>query len=115
MTDHRRPYCLNVFGNGFRPGRRVKAGKNHGAYTEIIPCGWGIQGWNPDNRHEPGRLPNSGCFTWLGIVAVRKAAMECLARPNVTQVSVRTNQSKQLYRWFKQPDGRITGYGGNGD
>jgi hypothetical protein len=115
MTEWRKHFRLNVFGTGYRPVRRVKATKRHGIYTAIEPCSWGIQGWNPDNRHEPGRLPDSGCFTWVGIVAVRKAAMEYLASPSVTQVSVRTNQDKQVYRYFKHADGRITGYGGNGD
>ena len=115
MNEWRKPYRINVFGNGYRAVRRVKATRKHGIYTEITPTTWGIQGWNPDNRHEAGRLPNSGCFTWVGIVAVRKAAMEYLARPNVTQVSVRTNQDKQVYRYFRQADGTITGYAGRGD
>ena len=115
MTEWRKSFCLHVFGNGFRPVRRVKATKGHGIYTAIEPCSWGIMGWNPENSHEPGRLPTSGCFTWVGIVAVRKAAMEYLNRPNVTQVSVRTNQDKQVYRYFKQADGRVTGYYGTGD
>jgi hypothetical protein len=115
VTEWRKRYCLNVFGSGYRPGRLVKATKTHGAYTQIVPCAWGIQGWNHDNRHEPGRLPDSGCFTWMGIIAVRKAAMEYLARPSVTQVSVRTNQDKQVYRYFRKADGTITGYAGNGD
>ena len=110
MKEWRKTYCLHVFASGFRPGGRVKANRSHGAYCEIIPCDYGIQGWNPDNRHEPGRLPTSGCFTWVGIVAVRKAAMEYLALPSVTQVSVRTNQDRQVYRYFKHADGTVTGY-----
>src|ERR1700679_3281789 len=79
-------FRLHVFGRGYRPVRRVKATKTHGIYTQIEPSSWGIMGWNKENAHEPGRLASSGSFTWVGMVEARKAAMEFLARPNVTQV-----------------------------
>lgn len=109
MREWRKHYQLHVFGHGYRAVRQVKASKSHGTYTAIEPSTWGIQGWNPRNEHEPGRLPESGSFTWVGIVAVRHAAMEYLARPNVTQVQVLTNQSRKLYIWNRHGE-KITGY-----
>ena len=44
--------------------------------TQKKPAVYGMQGWNPDSSHEPGRMPGSGSFTWVGIVAARKAATE---------------------------------------
>jgi hypothetical protein len=73
-------------------------------------------GWTPVQVFDRGaRLPNAGSFLYPGIVAVRKAAMEYLSNPNVHQVSVRTDQDKQVYRYFKQADGQITCYYGTGD
>jgi hypothetical protein len=99
-----RLYCLSVAINGFRRGRCTKK------VCQLIPAQWGIQGWNPENDHEPGRLPGSGSFTWVGLFAVRQAAMEYLAQPNVFQVSVYTNSSRHLYVWNKNSNGTITGY-----
>ena len=110
MNEWRKPYRLNVFANGFRPGRRRRT------YSEIFPCSYGFMGWTPVQVFDRGaRLPNAGSFLYPGIVAVRKAAMEYLSNPNVHQVSVRTDQDKQVYRYFKQADGQITGYYGTGD
>ena len=109
MTEWRKPYRIIVFASGFRPGRRRRT------YTEIIPCDYAFDGWTPAQSYQEARLPSAGSFLFPGIVAVRKAAMEYLARPSVTQVSVRTNQDKQVYRYFRQADGRITGYYGTGD
>lgn len=92
-------YCLNVF-----------VVNKLEAISKRNPKVFGFQGWNPDNRHEPGRLPSSGCFTWVGIVAVRKAAMEYLSQPHTFQVQVLTNQSRKLYIWNKDVFGRVTGY-----
>ena len=92
-------YCLNVF-----------LCDKLAAMTQKKPQVYGMQGWNPDHSHEPGRLPGSGSFTWVGIVAVRKAAMEYLSQPHTFQVQVLTNQSRKLYVWNKQLDGTITGY-----
>ena len=92
-------YCLNVFLCSVLD-----------RLTQKKPAVYGMQGWNPDSSHEPGRLPGSGSFTWVGIVAVRKAAMEYLSQPHTFQVQVRTNQSRKLYIWNKNVDGTITGY-----
>ncbi len=81
------------------------------ALTQKKPAVYGMQGWNPENSHEPGRLPGSGSFTWVGIVAVRKAAMEYLNQPHTFQVQVLTNQSRKVYLWNKNAvSGEITGY-----
>lgn len=84
-----RPYRISVFGS-------------RGAYA----------GWTPVQHYREARLPSSGSFLYPGIHAVRRAAMEYLALPETQQVSIRTNQDRQVYRFFKHVDGRISGYGG---
>jgi hypothetical protein len=92
-------YCINVFLCSVLD-----------RLTQKKPTVYCMQGWNPDSSHEPGRLPGSGSFTWVGIVAARKAAMEYLSQPHTMQVQVLTNQSRKLYLWNKGIDGKITGY-----
>jgi len=92
-------YCINVF-----------LCDRLSRLRETKPHVYGMQGWNPENSHEPGRLPGSGSFTWVGIVAVRKAAMEYLNQPHTMQVQVLTNQSRKLYIWNKDVFGNISGY-----
>ena len=103
--EWRRAYTIHVFGEKFVPVRRLKK------MTTIARQGWGILGWNPENAHEPGRLPGSGSFTWIGCRAARRAALEFLAQPEVSQVQIRTNQDRTIYVWNKQSNGRLTGYG----
>ena len=97
-------YTLNVFGTRYAPVRRLKR------QTIIERQGFGFQGWNPNNDHDPGRLPGSGSFVFVGMHNVRRAAMQYLDQPGVHQVAVKTNQSKDVYRYFKHADGSITGY-----
>jgi hypothetical protein len=103
--EWRRFYTIHVFGENYVPTRKLKK------MTLIERRRWGILGWNPNNAHEPGRLPNSGCFTWVGCLAARRAAMEFLTRPAVTQVQIHTNQDRTIYVWNKATDGTVTGYG----
>lgn len=99
-----RLYTLAAFGTKYSPVRQLKR------QTVIERRGYGIQGWNPKNDHERGRLSGSGSFTFVGMHEVRRAAMGYLADPQIHQVAIRTNQSKDVYRYHKQPDGSITGY-----
>ena len=66
--------------------------------------------WNPDNTFEPSRLKDSGTFQWNGLHAVRAAAIAAFERPEVHQVSIRTNQDRSLYVFNRQSDGSIRGY-----
>jgi len=102
--EWRKVYTLQVFGEKFMAVKRTKR------VTFIEKRGWGIMGWNPENAHEPGRLPSSGCFTWVGCRAARAAALEYLSRPDVTQVKVCSNQLRALYLWNKHSDGTVSGY-----
>jgi hypothetical protein len=104
MTEQRKPYRLVVCGRGYRAGRQYKR------YTEIVPTSYAFMGWTPEQSYQEARLPSAGSFLYPGIVAVRRAAMEYLARPEVHQVQVRTNQDAKVYIWNKHTDGRITGY-----
>lgn len=99
-----RLYTLIAFGTRYRPVRRLKRS------TVIERVGFAVQGWNRENSHEPGRLPSSGSFTFPGLHAVRRAALEYLADPQISQVAVKTNQSQDIYRYHKQADGSVTGY-----
>lgn len=108
FTCHPRPYRLVVFATGTRVH-----GKGKRQRTETI--GYGYISWNADevarNMYDPGRLPGSGTFCYPGMYAAREAALRELSKLEVHQVSVRTNQDRPVYRYFKRPDGRITGYG----
>lgn len=103
-VETRRPYRIVVFAHGFTPKREYKR------WTAIEKTGYAYMGWNPLQSYQEARLPSAGSFLYPGIFAVRRAAMAELAKPEVHQVSIRTNQDRPVYRFFKQADGRITGY-----
>ena len=91
-----RPYRLIVSATG-QIGRHKK------------PRDYGYILCNPDHTLAAGRLVGSGCFVWPGLIAaIRRARME-LERPEVRQVSVRTEQDRAVGRLIKWADGRITG------
>lgn len=111
------PYRIMVSAIRFKKGRRVKAfriGRTtlHGEYTELVQMPIGYMGWTSEQHYQEARLPGAGSFLYPGILAARRAAMVYLDSPNVTQVSIRTNQDKTVYRYVKGTDGRVTGYGG---
>ena len=95
-----RPYRLVVFATG-QIGRKKK------------PRDYGYILWNPDYTLVAGRLVGSGCFAWPGLIAaIRRARME-LSRPEVRQVSVRTDQDRYVGRFVKHTDGTVVGYVGD--
>lgn len=102
-----RPYRIVVFAT-----RTRVRGKGKRQRTETI--GYGYVSWNSDDvarrMYDPGRLYGSGTFCYPGMFAAYAAAMHELSKPEVHQISVRTNQDRPVYRYFKRPDGRITGY-----
>jgi hypothetical protein len=106
QTEHRRPYRIVVFATGLRAGRRYKR------YTQLVRTDYAYMGWTPEQHYQEARLPSAGSFLYPGVFAVYRAAREFLALPGTRQVSIRTNQDRQVYRYFKHEDGRITGYGG---
>lgn len=100
------PYRVVVFIQGTRTtGRGLK--------RKTVPTGSAFVAWNPDHTVESARLPGSGSFLWLGIHAARAVAMHYMTMLGNTyhQVSVRTNQDREVYRYFKHADGTISGYG----
>lgn len=106
--ETRTPYRIVVFASGLRAGKHLKR------YTELIPYDYAFMGWTPKQHFSEGRLTSAGSFLYPGMHAVRRAAMAFLAQPGTRQVSIRNNQDRQIYRYFKQTDGRITGYLENG-
>ena len=98
------PYRLVIFASRYAPKKKLKR------HTVIERIQYGYDGWTPVQYYREARLPSAGSFLYPGMHAVRRAAMEALAIPNVTQVSVRTNQDKKVYIFNKNSDGRITGY-----
>lgn len=100
-----RPYRLLVG----KTGQRV-VGK--GRRRRTVECGYGFVAWNPEQPYgTQARLPGAGSFTWPGVHAARAEAMRQL-EAGADQVSIRTEQDKQVYRFFRQADGTISGYGG---
>jgi len=102
-----RPYRILAFG-------RSTVTKGRGKRARQVVQGYGYVGWNPDEcarlMFDPGRLQGDGTFCWPGIHAARAAAMAELAKPEIHQVSVRTNQDRCVYLFNKHSDGRISGY-----
>src|SRR5271163_1741114 len=96
-------YTMSVFGVKYVPTKFLKKS------TQIALRCWGIQGWNPDSSHEPGRLAGSGSFTFPGMFVARQMAMAYLNDPNVNQVVIKTNQGRDVYRWTRN-SGKISGY-----
>jgi len=107
--EWRRPYRIQVFASKFAPVRDRMRPHPH---TVIELKHIGFDGWNPIQSYSEARLSGAGSFLYPGLIATRKAAMEFLAAPGVHQVSIRTNQDKKVYRYFKHEDGSISGYGG---
>jgi hypothetical protein len=102
------PYRVNVFARGFRPVG--KPSKKNG-YTKIALSEYGFQLWTEVQAYREARLPSAGSFLFPGLHAVRQAALDALAKPNVYQVQIKTNQDRTVYLWNKHRDGRVTGYG----
>jgi hypothetical protein len=107
MTDVR-PYRLLVTVQGYRPTRRYYNRKR--PYTAIERCVYGFVAWTPEQHYREARLPNGGSFLFPGIHAARAEAFAYLARPNVRQVSIRTDQDRTVYLYNRYDDGRISGY-----
>lgn len=105
QTQFRTPYRIVVFASAAI--NQLKRSKNK-LTTETR--NYAYMGWNRTQHYKEARLPNAGSFLYPGLFAVRKAAMEFLALPETCQVSIRTDQDKQVYRFFKSADGTISGY-----
>ena len=106
MQQTKTPYRVLVFAQGTKTTGRGKTRRTQ-------QTGFGFVAWNPDHTVEVGRLPGSGSFVFPGIRRARIEAMYYLGMLGNTyhQVSIRTNQDREVYRYFKHADGRITGYG----
>ena len=98
------PYRLVIFATGTRT---VGRGKRQRQQT----IGYGYMGWTPVQAYQEARLPGAGSFLYPGLHAVHRAAQAYLARPETHQVSIRTDQDRSVYRYYKHADGTITGYG----
>ena len=102
------PIRLLVTVQGYRPTRRYYERKR--PYTAVERCVYGFVAWTPEQHYNEARLPCAGSFLFPGVHAARAEAMRYLERPNVQQVSVRTNQDRTVYLFKRHADGRITGY-----
>jgi hypothetical protein len=106
--EFRTPYRMVVFASRFVPSKRQP---KHGRFTAIERQDFAYMGWTETQAYQEARLPSAGSFLYPGLFAVRNAAMAALALPHTRQVSIRTNQDRHVYRYFKQADGTISGYG----
>jgi hypothetical protein len=109
-TETRTPYRIVVFASKYVPSKRQP---KRARYTAIERIDYAFMGWTETQVYQEARLPSAGSFLFPGLFAVRRAAMNALSLPETQQVSIRTNQDKSVYRYFKHSDGRISGYGGN--
>ena len=98
MNSHHTPYRIVVFATG-AIGHRKKV------------VGYGYMGWTPHQAYREARLPGAGSFLYPGLHAAYQAAQAYLALPETHQVSIRTNQDRSVYRYFKDSAGHVTGYG----
>jgi hypothetical protein len=101
--ETRRPCRIVVFASG--PLATTKRRKPRAT-------GYAYIGWREHQAYSEARLPGAGSFLFPGLHAVRRAALAYLALPETHQVSIRTNQDRSIYRYFKASDGHISGYGG---
>jgi hypothetical protein len=106
--EFRTPYRAVVFGSRFVPSKRQP---KHGRFTAIERMDFAYDLWTERQAYQEARLPSAGSFLFPGIVAIRKAAMDALALPQTTSVSIRTNQDRKVYRFVKQSCGCVSGYG----
>lgn len=108
------PYRLIVFAHGWQhtKPRRTRKTSAWGVQCALVRQGYAFMGWHAEQDPivDASRLPGAGSFCYPGLHAVQRAAAEYLARPDVDQVSVRTNQDRQVWHYFKQADGRVRGY-----
>lgn len=103
MSD-RTPYRVIVFGHKYMPVKRLKRS------TRIELRGFAYCLWTETQHYDEARLPSAGSFLFPGLHRVREAAMQALTLPGIDQVSVRTNQDRKVFQYFKHADGTITGY-----
>jgi hypothetical protein len=94
MNTQTTPYRAIAFGS-----KQVTKGKGKRARVETQ--GYAFVLWNPENSHEPARLRESGSFLWPGIHAVRQAAVAAFDNPEIHQVSIRTNQDRHVYTFYR--------------
>ena len=70
--------------------------------NKIIKRGFGFVSWNPEQQcGQEARLPTAGSFLWPGLFATRRAALIALAQPGIEQVSIRTNQDREVARLYR--------------
>lgn len=101
------PYIIHVFATGTRT-----IGKGKRQRTQTI--GYGYMGWTSVQHYQEARLPGAGSFLYPGFIRARQAALAFLRLAETHQVCVKTNQSRDVYRWFKAADGTVSGYAGEG-
>jgi hypothetical protein len=104
MENCRTPYRIVVF------SKKLVAGKRSKKYTELVQRSYAFDAWREEQSYQEARLPGAGSFLYPGIFAVRTAALQFLAQPEVHQVSIRTNQDKKVYLFNKHADGSVSGY-----
>lgn len=98
-----RPYRVVVFAEETQvvgKGKRARTVRSTYAYM----------GWTEAQYYSEARLPSAGSFLFPGLHAVHRAAMDYLAIPETVQVSVRTDQDRKVYVYFKNQDGTVSGY-----
>lgn len=88
------PYRILAFGS-----EMMVTGKGRKRRTKMQ--GFGYVLWNPADG-EAGRLPGSGSFNWRGLHVAYFAARMAFTDGRIEQVSIRTNQDREIYRMYRQ-------------
>jgi len=80
------------------------------ARTRIERRGYGYDLWNPDyETSERAGRPGFGSFYWYGLGTARRAALDALMQPGIDQVSIRTNQDKRIFTFYRSEWDRYIG------
>lgn len=96
------PFRIVVFGESQTVKHARVKGKKREYVRKVERQGYGFILWNPDEATaaKAGR-PGFGSFEWLGMHVARRAALDVLMQPEIMQVSIRTNQDKQIARLYR--------------
>jgi hypothetical protein len=88
------PYRILVFGT-----ENKITGKGRKRHTKAQ--GFGYVLWNSIDG-EAGRLLGSGSFVWRGLHTAYHAARMAFVDDRIEQVSIRTDQDREVYRMYRQ-------------
>ena len=96
------PFRIAVFGESETVKVTRVKGKKREYACKMERQGYGFILWNPD-ENTAGRegRPAYGSFAWYGMAVTRRAALDALSQPGITQVAIKTNQDKRIATLYR--------------